>query len=398
MTPLDANAATLSQPDLGSPAKLGSPVKIGIIGCGQISGIYIETAQRMRNLSLAAIADVYRPAAEARAAQYGLDRVCSVEELLADPEIQIVINLTVPAAHAEVASRIIESGKSVYNEKPLATSLADARRLLELARARGQRVGCAPDTFLGASLQTCRKLIDDGQIGEPVAATAFMIGHGPETVYPPREEEPSRRRVTQRDPSFYFKAGVGPMFDMGPYYLTALATLIGPFRRASGSARITWPERPLGNPRYSVETPTFIAGVLDHESGAVSTVITTTDVWPTGLPFIEIYGSEGSLSLPDPNNFSGKIRLRRANENEWTDVAPTHGYGMNSRGLGVADMAQAIVSGRSHRVSGDLAYHVLEAMQGIHDASASGRYVEIMSHFERPAPLPVGLADGEIDR
>jgi predicted dehydrogenase len=187
------------------------------------------------------------------------------------------------------------------------------------------------------------------------------------------------------------------MLDMGPYYLTALATLIGPVRRATGSARITFPERPLGAPTFKVNTPTHVVGVLDHTSGAVSTIITSTDVWPTELPRIEIYGVTGTLSVPDPNNFGGSVRLRRANEREWTEVPLTRGYAENSRGLGVADMARAIRTGRPHRASGELAYHVLDVMHAIHEASREDRHVRVTSDFARPAPLPAGLEEGELD-
>jgi predicted dehydrogenase len=370
-----------------------------VIGCGQISGIYVETAKRMRDIEVIACADVVPEAVTFRADQYDIPRRYTPEQLLADPEIEIVLNLTNPAAHAAVARQILESGKSVYGEKPLATTLPDARAMLDLAAQRGLRVGCAPDTFLGAGIQTCQRLILEGAIGRPVGAVAFFISHGPEAeaFRPRREETPTRQSVTRKPTGFYFTPGIGPMFDMGPYYLTALAVLIGPYRRVTGSARITWPERPLGNPQFTVQTPSYVAGVMDHANGAVSTIIATTDVWPTELPRIEIYGETGSLSVPDPNFFGGPVRIRKAGETTWTEVLLTHGYETNSRGLGVADMAKAIREGRPHRASGDLAYHVLETMEGIHEASREGRHVAITSTYIQPEPLPVGLPEGEID-
>jgi predicted dehydrogenase len=293
----------------------------------------------------------------------------------------------------------LNAGKHVYNEKPLTTTREDAQRVLTVAAEKGLRVGCAPDSFLSAGIQTCKHLIDAGAIGTPVAAVAFMMNHGPEAqaIAAPRAVPPSRQSVTTKPTGHYFTPGIGPMFDMGPYYLTALAFLIGPFRRVTGSARITWPERPLGNPEFRVMTPSHIAGVMDHESGAVSTIITTTDVWPTDLPKIEIYGEAGSLSVPDPNFYGGPVRIRKPGEREWTDVPLTHGYEQNSRGVGVADMAKSARLGRPHRASGELAYHVLDVMEGIHAASRDGRHVAITSQFPTPRPLPTGLADGELD-
>jgi predicted dehydrogenase len=362
--------------------------RIGLIGCGTISKVYLEVSKTLEDLDVVACADLIPERAKARAEEFNLPRACGVQDLLKDPEVQIVLNLTIPKAHAEVGLAALESGKSVYNEKPLAVSREDGRRMLETARSRGLRVGGAPDTFLGGGIQTCRKLIDDGWIGEPVAATAFMTGHGHESWHP--------------DPDFYYQRGGGPMFDMGPYYLTALVTLLGPIRRVTGSARITFPERtitsqPRRGAKIQVNTPTHVAGVMDFASGAVGTIITSFDVWAAQLPRIEIYGSEGSLSVPDPNGFGGPVRIRRAGATEWSEVPLTHAYARQSRGLGVADMACALRSGRPHRASGELAYHVLDAMHAFHDASREGRHVELASACARPAPLPMGLREGALD-
>jgi predicted dehydrogenase len=377
---------------------MAGPTKVGVIGCGQISGIYIETAQRLDDIEVIACADVVPEAVTFRADMYGIPRRYTPEQLLADPEIEIVLNLTSPRAHAQVAREILEAGKSVYGEKPLATTREDARQMLDLAASRGLRVGCAPDTFLGGGIQTCQKLIEDGVIGKPIGAVAYFLSHGPEAaaLAPSRPESPSRQAVTTKAAGFYFTPGVGPMFDMGPYYLTALAVLLGPFRRVTGSAQIPWPERPVGDPQYPVQTPSHIVGVMDHANGAVSTITTSTDVWPTELPRIEVYAETGSLSVPDPNTFGGPVRLRRPGESQWIDVPLTHGYVVNSRGLGLADLANAIRDGHPHRASGDLAYHVLDVMQGIHEASREGRHVAITSEFVPPRVLPVGLADGSL--
>jgi len=365
-----------------------SKTKIAIIGCGNISGIYLQAPRTFGILEIVACTDLVMERARARAAEHQVPKACSLEEILADPEIQIVVNLTNPAAHAEVALKAVEAGKSVYNEKPLTVALEDGQQLLAKAKAQGVRVGGAPDTFLGGGLQTCRKLIDDGWIGEPVGATAFMLGHGHESWHP--------------NPDYYYQPGAGPMFDMGPYYLTALVNLMGPVKRVTGSARITFPERiitsqPLYGTIIKVNTPTHVAGIMDFAGGAIGTIITSFDVWAHELPRIEIYGAEGSLSVPDPNTFDGPVRIRRASAKEWSEIPLTHGYTENSRGLGVADMAYALCSGRPHRASGEMAYHVLEVMHAFLASSREGKHIEITSRCSRPAPLPLGLRKGELD-
>lgn len=362
--------------------------KVGVIGCGNISSIYLEMGQTFPVMQIAAVADLLPERASAQAEKYGIPRVMSVDEMLKDPEIEIIVNLTTPGAHADVASRAVEAGKSIYNEKPLTIRREEGCQLLERAAANGVRVGGAPDTFLGGGLQTCRKLIDDGWIGEPVAATAFMLCHGHESWHPA--------------PEFYYQVGGGPMFDMGPYYLTAMVALMGPVARVSGAAQITFAERTItSQPQYGkkihVEVPTHVAGLLDFASGAIGTIVTSFDVWSAEVPRIEIYGTRGSLSVPDPNGFGGPVRVRRAGADAWSDIPLTHGYARNSRSVGVADMASALQSGRAHRANGELAYHVLDIMHSIHDSAASGKRIELASTCQRPAPLPLGLRDGEMD-
>lgn len=365
-----------------------SRTKVGVVGCGDISGIYLQTDRVFDVLDIVACADLILDRAKARAEEFDVPRACTTEELLADPDIEIVINLTNPDAHAEVAFKAIEAGKSVHNEKPLTTDREDARRLLEAARARGLRVGCAPDTFLGAGLQTCRKLIDDGWIGTPVAATAFMLCHGHESWHP--------------NPDYYYQPGAGPMFDMGPYYLTALTNLMGPVSRVSGSARITFPERiitsqPLYGTTIKVNTPTHVAGILEFASGAIGTIITSFDVWAHRLPCIEIYGTDGTMSVPDPNGFGGPVRVRRPGAEDWSEVPLTHGYARNSRGIGVADLAYALRSGRPHRASGELGFHVLDIMHAFLESAHQRRHIDLTSTCTRPAPLPMGLREGVLD-
>lgn len=370
---------------------MGGPlerVRVGVVGCGTISSIYFQNMKEFDALDVVACADIDLARAEARAAEFSVPRACSVEDLLADPNIDIVVNLTIPKAHADVAFAALEAGKSVHNEKPLAVRREDGRRLLQMAAARKLRVGCAPDTFLGGGLQTCRKLIDDGWIGTPVAAVAFMLSHGPESWHP--------------DPDFYYQPGGGPMFDMGPYYLTALVNLIGPIRRVTGSTRVTFPERIItSQPKYGtaiqVNTPTHLAGVLDFANGAIGTLVTSFDVWGSEVPRIEVFGTEGSLSVPDPNTFGGPVKIRRAGIKEWSEVPLSHGHATNSRGIAVADMAHALRSGRQHRANGQLAFHVLDVMHAIDEAAREERHIHLESTCDRPAALPLGLLPRRLD-
>ncbi len=363
-------------------------VKIGVIGCGNISGAYFAACPKFDILQVAACADLDMDRARASAEKFKIPKACTVAEMLADPEIEIVINLTIPKAHYSVAKTVLEAGKSVHNEKPLTLTRAEAAELLSIAQAKGLRVGAAPDTFLGAGIQTCRKLIDDDKIGTPVAATAFMLCHGHESWHP--------------DPEFYYKVGGGPMFDMGPYYLTALVALVGPVRRVCGSARITFPERtitsaPKNGAKITVDTPTHVAGVLDFHNGAIGTIITSFDAWAHNLPRIEIYGTKGTIAVPDPNCFGGPVRLRLAGEKEWQDVPLSHAYAENFRGIGVADMAYALRSGRAHRANGEMAAHVLDIMHAVHDSSAADRHIMLQTTCQRPATLPTGLTEGQLD-
>lgn len=360
---------------------------VGIIGCGNISDIYFKAPAKFPILNITACADIDRARAQAKAETYGV-RALSVDELLADPTIDIVINLTIPGAHADVDLAAIQAGKSVYAEKPLALNRADGAAVIQAAAKAHVRVGSAPDTFLGAGLQTCRKLVDDGWIGTPVAATAFMTNHGHEHWHP--------------NPEFYYKAGGGPMFDMGPYYLTALISIMGPVRRVTGATQVSFPQRTvLSQPNYGqvidVDVPTHVTGLLDFIDGAVGTIITSFDVWSATLPWLEIYGTEGTLRLPDPNTFGGPVYVKRGREAEWREMPLLFSYADNSRGLGVADMAHALRSGRAHRASGELANHVLDIMCAIHDASDTNCHVELTTTCTRPEPFPLDMPVGVLD-
>jgi len=353
------------------------PIKVGVIGCGNISAVYFKNCRAFEALEMVACADLDASRAQARAAEFGV-RACAVDELLGDPAIELVLNLTVPQAHAAVNQAALAAGKHAYSEKPLATTREAGLATLAAARQAGRRLGCAPDTVLGGGLQTCRWLMDQGAIGQPVAAMACMPSHGHESWHP--------------DPEFYYKAGGGPLFDMGPYYLSALVTLLGPVQRVSGAARISFPERvitsqPRQGQKITVETPTHAVGTLEFAAGPIATLLTSFDMWAANLPRIEIYGSEGSLSVPDPNTFGGPVRLWRPG-GEWQEVPLMHAHTGNSRGLGLADLAQAINDGRPHRASGELGYHVLDIMQAILDSAREGRRIELASQCPRPAPMP----------
>ena len=362
--------------------------RIAIIGCGQISGLYFQAGQRFDAIEVVACADIDMDRVHTRAAEFNIPRPCTVDEMLADPDIEIVVNLTTPDAHAPIAQAALDAGRHVYNEKPLAVTRDDGRRLVETAHSRHLRLGCAPDTFLGGGMQTCRKLIDDGAIGQPVGAAAFIASPGPDKKRP--------------DSAWFFQPGAGPLFDMGPYYLTAMVNLLGPVRRVCGSAAIPCPRRISEAEQdrgavIDVTTPTHVAGVLDFAGGAVGTILASFDVWAHQLPRLEVYGTEGSLSVPDPNTFGGPVRLWKARGSEWCDVPLTHGYAAQSRGLGIADMALAIRTDRPHRANADLSFHVLDIMTALLETTDTSRHITLESTAERPAPLPTDLVEGTVD-
>lgn len=361
-------------------------LNVGIIGTGNIAPAYIRGCKPFESIELVACADLLIERAQAFAEEHDL-KAYSVDDMLASDDIDIVINLTIPAAHAEVSLQIIEAGKHAYSEKPLALNRADGKKIIEAAKAKGVRMGCAPDTFLGGGGQTARKTIDDGVIGKPVAATAFFMSHGPEGWHP--------------NAGFYYLKGGGPLFDMGPYYLTTLVNLMGPVARVSGSASMTFEERvatseALNGQILPVEVNTHIAGTLEFENGAIATVITSFDVWGANLPRIEVYGEEGALSVPDPNRFDGVVQALHSDDGAWRDVQLTHTTNIG-RGAGVADMAYAIQSGRPHRASGALAFHVLDIMQALEESAAQGKHITIESTLDQPLAIPAGLADGILD-
>jgi predicted dehydrogenase len=352
---------------------------VGIVGCGKISGIYFKNLCTVfKNVRVTACADLDLERARAAVSEYPGIRVCSLADMLADPEVELIVNLTTPQGHFPVAMQAIKAGKHVYNEKPLTLTRAEGKELLAAADAAGVLVGNAPDTFLGAGIQTCRRLIEDGTIGTPVGAQAFLLCPGHERWHP--------------DPEFYYQKGGGPMFDMGPYYLTAMVALLGPVTRVTGSARISFPQRVITSEKkrgqmMDVEVPTHVTGIMDFASGAIGTIVTSFDSHGSQTPFIEIFGSEATLSVPNPNMFGGPVRLKRKGQNEWEEVPLQEGYTGNARGLGVSDMADALHKGRAHLASGKLAYHVLDLMHAFHDASDQGRHIMLESTCDRPVPV-----------
>lgn len=364
------------------------PVGIGIIGCGVISGAYLSAARGFPILKVCAVADLNRQAAEARGAEFNVP-VKSVDELLADPEIEIVINLTIPGAHVEVGLQAIAAGKHVHSEKPLGITVAEAKKLIDAAAAKKLRVGCAPDTFLGGAHQTCRQMIDDGAIGQPIGGTAFFGTAGHERWHP--------------NPGFYYLKGGGPMLDMGPYYITELVNLLGPVKRVAGLTSRLRAERlitsqPLNGTRIPVEVATHVAGTMEFHSGALVSIVMSFDIARHDHRPIELYGSAGALSVPDPNMFGGQIETATAAAAKWQAVPTLHAYANgNFRILGAADMAHAIRNGRPHRASGALALHVLEVMEAFQRSSDAGTHIAIESRPERPAMLPVELVNGTLD-
>lgn len=353
---------------------------IGLVGCGTISRNYIKGINLYDHMQLTCVADIDAENAR-RAADAAGCRAVEVSELMSRDDVDIVLNLTIPKAHASVDLMAIEAGKHVFCEKPMALSPEEAQQVVVAAKDRGVRIGVAPDTFLGGGIQTCRRLIDEGCIGEPVAATAFMLGHGHESWHP--------------SPVFYYERGGGPMMDMGPYYVTALVSLIGPANRVSGFTRTTFSERivtsePLSGTVIRPEVPTHYAGTIQFENGAICSIIQSFDVWGAQLPRIEIYGSKGSISVPNPNTFGGPVALLKGGQKEWRDIPLTHSDKVQ-RSIGLADMAHALGDDRlEHRANGDLAYHVLEIMSLFEDSSAQGKHLAVESTCDRPRPMPAG--------
>ena len=358
------------------PATRDEPFGIGVIGCGNISHQYLRNLTAFPDLAVLICADLDPARAKAQAAAHGVAACGTPAEALAHPGVRLIVNLTVPAAHAEVTAAAIAAGKHVWSEKPLTLDVADGRALLAAARAAGVRVGCAPDTVLGAGLQSARRLIDSGAIGTPLSALTLMQGPGPQSWHP--------------DPEFLFAPGAGPLFDLGPYYLSVLAVLFGPALRVAAIGRRPRESRVIGSglragTEFAVAVPTYVAALAEYVGGQAASLLFSWDSPLHRSGFVEVTGTEATLAVPDPNRFDGDLRVRRAGEADWT-VLPATGAAAG-RGTGVADMARAIRAGTAHRASGDLGLHVLEMMTAIERSAASGAFEPVQTRFDPPAPL-----------
>lgn len=364
---------------------MGEPLNIGMIGCGVISGQYLKSFDRLRTVNLVAVADLIPDRAAAAAEGRAGVRACTVTELLTAADVELVVNLTLPGAHAEIALQAIAAGKSVYGEKPLAASTAQARAVRQAAAKAGVVVGCAPDTVLGTGIQTARAAIDAGLIGAPIAATATMVVPGHELWHP--------------NPDFYYQPGGGPLLDMGPYYVSALVTLLGPVTSVLGTASRIRPTRviasgPRSGEAIPVSTNTHVTGILTHASGVLSTLVMSFDAVATKSANIEVHGETGSLAVPDPNHFAGEVQLSRLHSDEWETLPKSAGYRDAGRGFGVADLALT-PPGEEPRAGGALAYHVLDILESVLTSAADDRGVRVTSTARRPAPVVLQSVEHE---
>ena len=374
-------------------------MKVGLIGTGRISDIYLTNCMKFEELDVIACASLDREEASLKAKRFNLPQVLSPEELLSDDEIECVLNLTIPAAHFDISKAALEAGKHVYSEKPFVTSLNKGQQLLDLAAERQLLIGNAPDTFMGGRWQTVRKLIDSGVIGKPSGFTAHVGTHGVERHHP--------------NPNFYYKEGGGPLLDLGPYYLTVLVFLFGPMTRVCGMSNRSTNTRLIENgPRngeiIDVEIDTHSLSLIEFDCGVIGSMTMSFDVWESETPRLEIYGSEGSICIPDldpvhgANNFDGPVWFRRRKDSrwefqprpidrpeQWLVAENRYGYNANYRGLGLRDLAQARVENREPRAGGKLAFHVLEALIAIEESARAQRFQEISSTVKRPDPMPM---------
>ena len=352
------------------------PFGVAVVGCGNISNQYLKNLAAFPDVRVLFCADVDLDRAKTQASAYDVPESGSVQQALDHPGVQLVVNLTIPAAHAEVASAAIAAGKHVWNEKPLTPDIAAGRALLDQAAAAGVRIGCAPDTVLGAGIQSARRLIASGAIGTPISALTLLQGPGPESWHP--------------DPEFLFAKGAGPLFDLGPYYLSVLATLFGPAARVAAVGRKTRDTRVIGSgPRagtkFTVEVPTYISALAEYAGGQAASMLFSWDSPLHRSGFLEITGTDATLAVPDPNQFDGDLRIRRADDDEWTVVASRGAAA--GRGSGVVDMVRAIAAGQPHRASGEMALHVLEMMTAIEKSASTAAFEPIASAFEVPDAL-----------
>ena len=351
---------------------------VGVVGCGVISRQYAENAKAFDSFELVACADLDESQARALAEAHDL-RVASVDELIGDPSIDVILNLTPPAAHVDVIRACLAAGKHVYTEKPLATETAEAAQLLDEAGRLGLRIGCAPDTFLGSAYQAGRALLDQGSIGEPLSVSAAMLVGGQEVWHP--------------NPDIFFADGAGPLLDMGPYYLTAIVSLLGPVARVAGFASTRTRERtieigPRAGERFAVATPSHVTAAMELASGVTANLVASFETKGQYVCDIEIHGTEGVIALPDPNGFDGPVRMRRGREG-WQEIPFAPRGDRDARGIGLHELVEAIASDRPERASGSLGLHVVDVARGILLAAAESRIVEIDSRALQPEAMPV---------
>lgn len=377
-------------------------LNVGMVGVGCISGIYLKNFfEVFKDVKLVAVCDLIRERAENAQKQYNIPKLYdTMDQLFADPEIDLVLNLTRPYQHFEVSKAAILAGKHVYCEKPLGADLEEGLELVRLAKEKNLFLGGAPDTFMGAGIQSCRKLIDDGLIGEVVGGRCVMASHGVESWHP--------------DPDFYYQRGGGPLFDMGPYYITALINLLGGIQKVYGYAHTSYKERlitaePHVGEIIKVNTPTHIESFLTFDSGITVSLLTSFDIYDTKQTNIEIYGTKGTLYVPDPNCFGGSIVLengikgdkcailfKNGETGKLEEYPLTFDYDENSRCLGLDDMAVAIETGRPGRTTYRQTFHVLETMAGVLKSAETGLPYVMTSHFEREAPMDPTLEHGKL--
>ena len=364
-------------------------LNVGMVGVGCISGIYLENfANTFKNVKLIAVCDLIRERAEAAKEKYNVPKIYdTMEELFADPEIDIVLNLTRPYQHYEVSRAALLAGKHVYSEKPLGADWEEGTELVRLAKERGLWIGGAPDTFMGAGIQTCRKFIDDGNLGDVIGGRCVMSSRGVETWHP--------------DPDFYYQRGGGPLLDMGPYYITALVNLLGEVKSVYGTSRTMFAERlitahPHENEIIKVNVPTHYECLLNFTSGATVSFLTSFDMYNAKQANIQLYGTKGNLYVPDPNCFGSEngMRFLNGSTNTEEDVPLEFDYSTNSRCLGLADLAAAIEQNRSPRASYLQTYHVLEVMMGVIKSAETGEPYKMTTRFEREAPMDPSLPHG----
>lgn len=373
------------------------PLRIGLVGCGRISDIYLKTLARFDQLEVVGCASLDIAESRATAAQHNLARACEPAELITSDDVDCVLNLTIPAAHFEISAQALRAGKHVYAEKPFVTCRRHGEQLLQLAAERDLYIGNAPDTFLGGRWQTVKRLLDSGVIGVPTSVAAFVGTRGVERHHP--------------NPDFYYQPGGGPLLDLGPYYFTAMVFLLGPISRVCGMARRAFDQRliesqPRAGQRIAVEVDTHVQSLFEFESGVQGSMTISFDIWDSDTPRLEIYGDHGTICIADPdpvhgaNIFQGEVWYRTRETSRWVyqprvpgnekwQVADNHhGHNQDSRGLGLVDMALAIRERRAARCSGEMAMHLFDVMQGVLDSAAQCKFIDIDSRCEPPLPLP----------